>query len=253
MAVTPSGKDKLLRHARLYVDGYDISGDSRTFGTVTNAFGEVPLHGWGEDTEYFMSNGRRRVGLQGYQAMVNDATNQSHDMLKTVPNGRYLSFCFGGGGEPSYGDPATLLPGLETEGVVTWDPLGIYSVSYAVDASTMGSLLNPYGWVLHGPQSVSTTITASNATSIDLGAAQTKGWGALLHIIATASGNFSSFRVRHSTDDVAFATLATFTLDGSAVAVEMQSGTTTVNRYVSFDCVRVGGSCTPVMTFAYNT
>ena len=40
-----TGKNKLLRFCRAYFGGYDLSGDSRTFGALNNSVGEIEIGG----------------------------------------------------------------------------------------------------------------------------------------------------------------------------------------------------------------
>ena len=244
MAVTPSGKDKIVPFTRVYVGGYDLSGDAREISSIDATHAEADMTGF-SDTIFNYIPERQTTGMRGFRALMNDATGGAWTHLKSPgTTARQLSVCFGGGGEPAVGDPAYHLPAAQVA-----NPVGIDSA----DAQQMTSnLRTAWGYVLQGPVSLSATLTASSSTSIDLGAAMANGWTAIIHITATASGNFA-LTVQHSTDDSSFATLGTFTTTGGAVGSEFLSGATTVNRYVSFNAVRTAGTITAVCTIVTNT
>lgn len=256
MAVSPSGKDKLLRHARIYVGGYDLSGDSRSVSNLDNTFGEVDASGWSELVRNYLPDHMLQAGIRGYQAILNDATGRAFDQLKDAENTSQLSFCFGGGGEPAVPDPAYILPSIQMNDIAGFDSsLAVLSgVDFIPDASQMTDNFQAVmGNVLHGEGdgALSATLAASSSNSIDNGASSANGFIAIIHIIATASGNFA-FKIRHSTDDSAWADLVTFSADGSTVTSELASGSGTVNRYVAFDAARTGGTVTAICTFVRN-
>lgn len=256
MAVTPSGKDKLMRYTRLYVGGYDLSGDSRTFGSATSVFDPIDLTGWDEYVRNYVADGLLQAGLLGYQALMNDATGQAFNRLKTAgdSNSSQLSLCFGGGGEPAAGDPAYILPSVQLNDMAAVDggAAVLSGVDFMPDTSQFSTnYAKSLGHVMRGPTSLTATLTVSSSNTVDGGAQTTDGFIAILHIIATASGNFA-FKLRDSADDSAFADLGSFTLDGSTVGSEIITGSGTVDQYVGFDAQRTAGSCTAICTFVRN-
>lgn len=257
MAVTASGKDKIIRYTRMYVNGYDLSGDARTFSTIEDSFAEADMTGWSESVFNFLAEQRRMTAVRGFQALANDtASSGAYSVLNSPGNtSMVLAMCFGGGGEPAVPDPAYFMAGLQVA-----DPVGFDGASVAItadflpDQQQLADGSNPWGYVLRGPTTLSATLAASSTTSVDFGSvvgSTTNGWHALLQVISTASGNFA-FKIRDSTDDTAWADLGSFSLDGSAIATEYITGTTQVDRYVAFDATRTGGSCVVVCTFARN-
>jgi hypothetical protein len=254
MAVTNSGEDKILRWTRLYVGGYDLSGDSRTFSGINNTLEAAEMTGWSESVRNYLSAGMREVGLMGYQALMNDTTTTGAFTILKNPDVSYqLSMAFGGGGTPAIGDPAFLLPAVHMSSTTCLDSNAVvFNGDFLVDADQYNaSYDNPLGVVLQPGSSLSSTLSASSTNTVDFESQTTGGWVAILHILATSSGNFA-FKVRDSADDSSFADLVTFTLDGSAVGSEVIFGTGTVDQYVGFDAQRTGGSCTAVCTFARN-
>ena len=253
MAVTTSGKDKVLRWTRIYVSGYDLSGDARTFGSLDNSFAEVDFTGWSEAVRNYLADGHRVVGVRGFQALMNDTSGRAFDRLKAANTAGRLSICFGGGGEPSAGDPAYHLPSIQMMAPQGLDgSAAAITADFIPDARQVSTLTdNPMGVVLRGPTSMSSTVTASSSNSHDNGGATTSGWSAILHVLSTSSGNFA-FKIRHSSDDSSWSDLGTFTANGSAVTSELLTGSGTVNRYVAFNAARTAGTVTVVVTFARN-
>jgi hypothetical protein len=254
MAVTTSGKDKLVRHSRIYVGGYDLSGDALTFSNAENRYGEIDMHGWSESTMHYFHDNVRVIGLRGFQALMNDATAGAFTLLKATATQSRVSLCFGGGGVPGAGDPAYLLPSVQVSDQISIDASrAVITADFLPDVTQLGAVgdNNPTGIVLRGEAEggLTATVAASSANSHDNGGATTGGWVANLHVLATSSGDYA-FVVRHSTDDAAWATLGTFTADGSAITSEYLTGTGTVNQYVALQATRTAGTCTAYVTFA---
>jgi hypothetical protein len=98
-----------------------------------------------------------------------------------------------------------------------------------------------------------TAITAdTNGTAVDNGASTANGGAAHLHVTAFSGLSSNSVIVEHSTDNVSFATLGTFTLVSGTTSERLTiAAGTTVNRYVRVrDDVTGTGSCTRIVTFA---
>ena len=254
MAVTTSGKDKLVRFCRLYVGGYDLSGDALTFSSGDNNYGEIEMTGWSDINMSYFKDSVRMTGLRGFQALANDTAGRAYDQLKTTGGSSRVSLHMGGGGVPTYGDPAYLLPSVQTASVLSIDSMrAVLTADFLPDVTQFGAVgdNNPTGVVLRGEAqgTLSATVAASSAISHDNGGSTAGGFVANLHVLATAAGNFA-FKIRHSADDAAWADLVSFTADGSAITSEYQSGTGTVNRYVAFDATRTAGTCTVYVSFA---
>ena len=251
MAATPSGKDKLLRHLRIFLGGYDISGDARSFDTVLNSYGEVDMTGWANLVKNFLADGARQIGVMGFKAFINDtASSGAFSILKDADNTHNLSILFGGGGEPAIPDPAYLLSAVQMDDEAGLDGgAGIISADFLSNAGQFSTLVgNPWGVVLSPNTSISATTTGA---SHDNGAATTNGGYAHLHITATAAGNFA-FTIEDSANDSAFATIGTFTADGSAITSERLTISGTIRQYVRAVATRTGGTCTPVIVLARN-
>lgn len=242
-----AGKNKLLKYARIYVNGYDLSGDARTFDSLDCQFGDQDMSGWSNQTRMYLADQRLIVGVRGFQALLNDAAAGAYTILKT-PTGvtqKQVSVLFGGGAAPAAGDLAYLLAGaqLNDQSGLDGQALNIKADFLPMPGVTVGM---PWGVVLHPATSLAAT---TNGTSINNGAGTTTGWQANLHVTVSSGGTWA-FTIEHSTNGSSWSTLGTFTINGSAVASEHLTDVGTVNQYVRFVATRTGGSVTPICTFA---
>ena len=98
-----------------------------------------------------------------------------------------------------------------------------------------------------------TAITANtNGAAVDNGASTANGCVAHLHVTAFSGLTSDTILVEHSTDNVSFTTLGTFTtVTGTTSQRLVIAPGTTVNRYVRVKDTVVGtGSCTRIVTFS---
>jgi hypothetical protein len=249
MAATPSGKDKLLRWARVFVGGYDISGDARTFGNFSNKVEGVDMTGVDEELINYLSDGVRQVGITGFRCLMNDNTNRSMDLLDTADALNEVSVLFGGGGEPVVADLAYFLPAAQMKTNTAWDgAAGTMEADFLFDAANYdGNSNNPAGVVLNNSQLTAT----KTATAHQVAASSANGWHATLHTTATSNGNYALI-IEHAATESSYATLGTFSGDGSTITSEHLSGSGTVNKYVRFDATRTAGTATFICVFARN-
>ncbi len=134
-----------------------------------------------------------------------------------------------------------LVSGLKTNYEPSGEVDGVVEISAEIQAAAGGV---ESGISLHALAPESAT---SNGTSVDNGAATTNGGVAHLHITAHTGVSTLQVIVQHSTDNVTFADLATFTT-ASGVTSQRVEVTGTVNRYLrAYRGFVVGGE---VYTFA---
>jgi len=240
-------KDFLVRHMRLCVGGYDLSGDSRAFSEAANAFNPIEIGGWNEPVKNYIP-GTRSVGLMGYQAILNDAAGRSFAVLQAAENSNRLSLLFGSGDAPAVNDPAYLLASVQMNDQASFaSEIGVLTADFLPDASQAPDY-EPFGKVLLPETALSAT---GNGTSVDNLASSANGAHANLHILVSSGGTWALI-IEHSVDNAAWATLITFTSDGSAVASEHGTASGTVNRYTRFTYTRTSGTLTAVVTLARN-
>lgn len=245
-----TGKNKLLRFARLYFGGYDLSGDTRTFDTLENSMKAVDLTGLSDEVENVIADLRRVLGVKGYKALLNDAAAGVHTILKDAPKSHVLSVFLGGGDAPAVGDMAYLLPALQMGDQSDFsEGIGALTADFMLDASQMSSLVDkPFGVVLLPKTDLTGTTTG---TAVDNGAATTGGARANLHIFVSSGGTWE-FKVQHSSDNSSWADLMTFTITGNSVTSEMKTASGTINRYTRILATRTSGTCTVACALARN-
>ncbi len=245
-----AGKNKLLRWTRIYVGGYDLSGDARSFGSLDNGYEEADMTGWSEAQRNVLAAGGRMVGIRAFQALMNDLAGQSLPILQNAGVVERVSLHLGSLAEPAIGDPAYLMPAVQMGDRVTWDG---GAAALQGDFLPQGGIASPnidqpWGHVLYPKTALAAT---TNGASINNGAASTKGGYALLHILASSGGSWT-FKVQHSTNDVAWVDLITFTANGSTITSELGSVAGTINQYARFQATRVSGTVTVLCSFARN-
>lgn len=245
-----AGKNKLMRFTRLYFGGYDLSGDQRTFGSLENSFEPVDMTGEKDAVENFLSNKRRKVGVKGYQALLNDASGGAYTILKNAPQTGIVSVYLGGGDVPAVGDMAYILPAVQLSDTTEFSPgVGALSTDFEMNEAAMSSLVDsPIARVLEPKTALTITTTG---TSVDGVAGTTLGGRANLHVFVSSGGTWV-FTLEHSTNDSTWTTLATFTANGSSVTAEHKTVSGTVNRYTRFLATRTSGTCTVACAFARN-
>ena len=249
MAASPSGKDKILRWARMYVGAYDLSGDALTISNMRNEFASAQVTGWSQQIRNFISASfRENVSINGFRALMNDDTGRALTILKSAPNDYPVSFVFGGGGEPAIPDPVFLMPATQMNDRTQFaDNIGVIEADFIYNAAQYdANSINPLGVLLQAGTSLSATETGA---SHDNAGSSANGFQANLHILASSGGSWA-FVIEDSANDSAWATLGTFTADGSAIASEQLSGTGTVDQYTRVVSTRTSGTVTAVVTFS---
>jgi hypothetical protein len=245
-----AGKNKLTRYARVYVGGYDLSGDVRTFNSLDFQAPEVDMTGLSNAVNNFLA-GHRQVGVRGYQAYMNDATGGASAVMQP-PASHVVSVFLGGGAAPAAGDMAYLLPGVQLADAAEFSAaVGMFSTDMPLDAAVAdGNYRTPWGKVLLPLTALTAT---TNGTAVDLGAAGTLGGHATLHV--TAAGTTWAFVIQQSATGL-FAgeetTLLTFASTGGAVGGEWKSVSGNVARYVRLVATKTTGNVTIAAAFAVN-
>ena len=249
-----AGKNKMLRWARLYAGGYDLSGDARhALGSLDNSFEELDYTGWSEACRNYLSGDRRTVGIRGFQAAMNDVAGRSIDVLTQTPAVVAVTLAIGDGAAPAAADLAYLMPPVQIADRASFDAgVGILTADFPFDASQYDADYDePWGKVLMPLTALTET---TSGTSVDFAVAGATGAVASLHITATASGNYA-FIIQDSATG-AFAgeetTLMTFAADGSAVTSEFQTVTGAVLRYCRFQATKTAGTVSMFCALAVN-
>lgn len=250
-----AGKDKLMRGVRCLVGGYDLSGDTRTLGSLDNKADEVDMTALSDGIGNVLAD-RRIVGVRGYQAFMNDAAGRASAVLQTPPHSLVLSILIGSAGaEPTVGDMAYILPAVQLADAAEFSSkAGLFATDFPLNAGVVDANFgNPLS--INGVLGHAVALSATgNGTAVDNGAATTNGAHATLHVTVSSGGTWS-FLIQASTTG-AFAgeetTLLTFAATGAAVTGEWKSVSGTIPRYLRYRAVRTSGTCTVSIVIARN-
>jgi hypothetical protein len=203
--------------------------------TISSVFAEHEAGAYSEDMRYLAGRGDASVALTGY---LDDTTDASHDAFKSISIASSLvTVAMGNNATPTVGDIAACFDAQQVNYDVspTLDDL----VTFTADMKARGF---PIEW---GTLLADATITANgNQASVDQTAQTTSGGVGYLHITSLSAGDTITVLIEDSTDDAAWATLITFTLDGTAVDAERvaTSTTETVDRYIRASYTVTGAS-----------
>lgn len=255
MAVTPSGKDKLERYMRAYVDELDLSGYSRAIGSLDASVSEVDRTSWADAHMNYKGDEQLIKGARGYRTIMDDDAAGAFENMKAQPDG-VATFAFGGGGEPAIGDPAYLIRtkiiSLQANldgGLMVIDGDLIPDAGQYADAAAF-----PFGRIHQGPTTLSATQSAGSSRSVDWERTDIVdgGW-ANLHILESDGGTWA-FKLQHSSDDSAFSDITggAFSLDGSVVGSETIEFSGSINQYTAFVATRTSGTVKVLVAVALN-
>lgn len=261
MAVTPNRGKTHTRYCRVLVDGIDLSGDMRSIGAFGVSYDQADATGWSNGTKQWLS-GWGEIQLTGLNAIFNnsvldlapnpDTTPGSHTALsgETTAN---VSVFIGIRAAPEIGSPAFSSPVEKASYTVSGggsDPVMVNAEFFGTGSlPTTPPVPQVWGDALAVGEEINAT---TNHGSVDGGGQTTGGWIAYLHTAQTTTaqaGNDYAFVIEHSANDADWATLTTFTADGSTVTSERKDGATTVNQYVRLKATKTAGNAAPWVVF----
>ena len=163
------------------------------------------------------------------EGMFDDASNTTHDALKSVASGSTASVvtvALGNNAAPTVGDPAFCMQCQQLEYNSTPDLNGMIGVSATFKAGT--DQVVEWANLL-----ADTTVTANGQqSSYDHGAQTTNGGVGYLHITDTSAADTIAVLIEDSANDSTWATLIAFTIDGTSADAERVAVSGTVDRYV---------------------
>ena len=206
---------------RIYANGYDLNTDVNALsgiGSTQTLLDVTPLS---------KSAAERIIGLGDSTLTVNgwfdNAAGMSHDAFKSIAGDSEVIMTMG----TSRGDAACGM--VADQSSYNIDRSQGSAIATTVEFSTSdGAGLN-WGVVLtDGPEQ--TDSSATNSTAVDNTSSSASGGIGLISVESIASGT-ATVKVQHSSDNVTFADLITFT-GVTARTSEAISATGTVNRYV---------------------
>lgn len=247
------------RDLRIYIDGYDMSGYTRTIGPLAVTFDE----GMDETVTFNVKQtllGMATVSAGTYNGMFdNTATVGSHAILQTAGVVRTLLVAQGVQAAPIANDPTFCGQFVQKDYYAAGDenPIAI-TIPFDNTGSGAGNLYyaSPWGVLLH-PNGAETA--ANTAVGLDQLAGTTKGGWLCYQVTAAAgAGNMTAaLKVQHSTTtnlDGSFSDLlSTGTINcvapvGSTVQL---APTATVGRYVRFQ-ITLGTATSVTFALSFN-
>jgi hypothetical protein len=202
---------------------------------ISSVFDEHEAGAYSEDKRYNVGRGDASVAIEGF---LDDTTDASHDAFKAISIASSLiTIALGNNATPTVGDIAACFDAQQVNYDVS--PALEDLVTFTADMKARG---NPIEW---GVLLADATVTANgNQSSVDQAAQTTSGGVGYLHITSLSAGDTITVLIEDSANDSTWATLITFTLDGTAVDAERvaTSTTETVDRYVRASYTVTGAS-----------
>lgn len=218
---------------RLFIGGYDLSGDSNT---VATAGGNTPLVVTGVDKSAFERIGGRRDGSLSWTSYFNTSLNQAHPVLSALPTADVTAlYCRG----TAIGGDAAAVVGKQPDYAGTRGNDGAFT--FAVQIQGNGTALE-WGQLLTA--GLRTDTAATNGASYDQGAATTFGAQAYLQVSALTGTDFT-VKIQDSADNSSFTDVTGLTFTQTTTARTTQRIATasgaTIRRYLRAVTVTTGG------------
>jgi hypothetical protein len=210
------------KHTKIWVGGYHLTTQIKDIKLNVTA-DEIEESGYGQDHSTLKGQFNSDITLDGY---FNPNTGSTHDALVAIGDTAVLvSTVFGENAAPTLGDIAVNLQAQQTTYEVAPDLADVIAASGAFKAKGIAA---EFGVLL-----ADATISANGQqTGVDEGAASANGGVGVLHILALSAGDSITVKIQDSADNVNWADLITFTLDGAAIGAERVEVTGAVDQYV---------------------
>ena len=221
-------------HVQILVDGYELTGDHNKV-VINDARKLLAASAFGEAVEKYLP-GQRQAKLE-HNGYFNPETGRSHPVLNGVLVDGVVSIVIGQNAEPVIGDPMYNLLSQQEQYISNAEVGNI--VPFSANFTTRTGQRAGWGLALAVPVSMTNT---SNGSSLDNGNATNNGGMAFLHILKRTASDLYDIEVEGSSDNSAWSSLGSFTLDGSALGSESLALSGTVPRYLRYSATRSGSA-----------
>jgi len=221
-------------HVQVLVDGYDITGDHNKIA-INDARKMLAASAFGEAVEKYLP-GQRQPKLE-HNGYLNPLAGRSHPVLNGVLIDGVVSVLLGQNADPVVGDPVYNLV-TQQEQYNSNMEVGSVVPFVAMFTNRNGARAG-WGVALAVPVDFTNTI---NGSSVDNGASSGNGGVAFLQVLQAAATDSYSIVVEESANDSSWSTVATFTLDASAIGSERLALSGTLERYLRFTATRSGSA-----------
>lgn len=223
-------------HVQVLVGGYELTGDSNRVA-INDAYDTYDVTTFGDEVHRFIL-GQRLISVE-HAGYLNSAAASSHPVLKAVSVEGTISVLLGQNAAPVVGDPMySLLTRQSKYGTV---PEVNKHIPFAAMFANRGSV-GGWGVALAVPV---TFTNSTNGSAINNGASSTNGAETFLHILQAAASDTYAITIEGSATG-AFSgeqtTLATFSLNASALGSERVAVAGTIPQYTRWKAVRTGSA-----------
>lgn len=223
-------------HVQVLVDGYELTGDSNSLN-IADSRDMLDVTAFGDGAHHFIG-GPRALSL-AHVGYLNSAAASSHPVLKSAAVQGAVSLFLGQNTAPANGDPVYSL--YVQQGKYSVAPEFAKYVPFAAAFANAASL-GGWGVALGIPTTFTNTTTGPGH---DNGAASANGGIAFLHLLQAAATDRYSITVEGATNSgftVGLTTLATFTLNASALGSEYKGITGSIPQYTRWKVTRTSGA-----------
>lgn len=231
-----------IKHSRVYVDGYDLSGYSRQFGPLVWSYDVEPAAAL---TDSVMGGlpGPLSLSFGVLNGFMDNAAGGLHTALNASGVSRYLMAAIGMGAAPVAGDPVFVGAWQQAGYSMEGDNAVYVNIPFAevADVTHVGNIRyqKPWGVLLH-PKAAETA--ANTATGLDdNGAASALGGYMAYQIFAVSGTGDVTIKVQHAStnSNASFSDLSGVTSGAiahtaipTAGMIATSAATTSVNRYL---------------------
>lgn len=175
----------VAKHARVYMDGYDISGDTRSIGALMCQFEEADMTCLTDAVKGALPN-QATLGIGTLNCVMNNtASSGIHAVLSSAGQQRTVLVTIGSRTDPAQGDPAYCAVLQQKDYLLDPNNAGVYlNISFDKTSSSATSLLyaRPWGWLLHAKGAETAANTAVGID--DNGGASAFGGYMMYHVFA---------------------------------------------------------------------
>ena len=209
---------------RVYVDGYDLSGDARSIGPLIYTFDEADLTGFSHAVKGALP-GHAMTGIGTLNATFNDTASVGiHAIASGAGVMRTVMVAQGMRAVPAAGDPVYMGEFEQMDYMV--DPsTGVYVNANFNNSSARASTFlynNPWGALLHA-NSAATAANSTTGAGIDTAGGATAFGGYLVYQVFAGDGT-ATISVDDSADDSSYSALS------GATSGEIDFSTPTAGR-----------------------
>ena len=224
-------------HVQILVGGYELTGDSNQIA-FNDSRDMLEKTAFGDAAHNFLPG--QVLSRLVHKGFLNAVAARSHPVLKGVAIDGIVSVLLGqNAAPPAVGDPVYSLP-VQQEHYQTMPQKG-QIIPFTANFPNRGDR-SGWGLALAAPVTFTNTTTG---TGVDGGAASSNGGAAFLHLLQAAANDTYAIIVEGA-DDSGFTTnlttLATFSLNASALGSERVAIAGTIRRYTRFKATRTGSA-----------